>query len=194
MKPFTKNMFESELAEYYDLMRQYRDYDAECEFANNIIQKRHPDAKSILDIFCGTGEHAIRMAQRGYTLTGIDASQDMINIAKEKTDKVGVSVDYKCTDINDFKSTQIYDAAYCLGYTFLYMLTHADVLDFFKIIHNTLTPEGVFLLDFINGWSLIKKFTRDKSFYQNENVLVRTNFIIFFRIRSTFNFHDMRTR
>ena len=172
MKPFAKNIFESELAEYYDLMRQYRDYDSECEFADNIIQKRYPNAKNVLDIFCGTGEHAIRMAQRGYTVTGIDASQDMINVAKEKTNRAGVSINYQCTDINNLKSANKYDAAYCLGYTFLYMLTHADALDFFKVIHNALTPEGVFLLDFINGWSLIKEFTQDKYFYQNEKVKI----------------------
>ena len=172
MKPFAKNMFESELAEFYDLMRQYRDYDSECRFADNIIQKRYPNAKNVLDIFCGTGEHAIRMAQREYMVTGIDASQDMIKLAEEKTNRAGVSVNYQCTDINDFQPANKYDAAYCLGYTFLYMLTHTDALNFFKIIHNVLTPEGVFLVDFINGWSLIKEFTRDKYFYQNENVKI----------------------
>lgn len=172
MKPFAKNMFESELAEFYDLMRQYRDYDTECKFADSIIQKHYPNAKNVLDTFCGTGEHAIRMAQRGYIVTGIDASHDMINVAKEKTDRAGISVNYQCTDISNLKSANKYDAAYCLGYTFLYMITHADALDFFKIIHDALMPEGVFLLDFINGWSLIKEFTRDKYFYQNEKVKI----------------------
>ena len=172
MRPFSKNMFESELAEFYDLMRQYRDYDLESKFADIIIQNCYPNAKNVLDIFCGTGEHAIKMAQRGYVVTGIDASQDMINLAEEKTKKAGVSIDYHCTDIKNFIPTSKYDAAYCLGYTFLYMLTHSDVLDFFKIIHDILVPEGVFLVDFINGWSLIKGLDRDKYFYQNEKVKI----------------------
>lgn len=172
MKPFTKNMFESELVEFYDLMRQYRDYDSECKFADAIIQRRYPNANNILDIFCGTGEHAIKMAQRGYIVTGIDSSQDMINLAEGKTNRAGVSVNYQCNDIKDFKPTDKYDAAYCLGYTFLYMLTHTDVLDFFKIVHDVLASEGVFLVDFINGWSLTKGLDRDKYFYQSERVKI----------------------
>ena len=172
MKPFTRNMFESELAEFYDLMRQYRNYESECDFANNIIQKHFPKAKDVLDTFCGTGEHAIKMAQRGYSVTGIDASQDMINIAEEKTDKAGLSVNYQCTDVRDYKPTEKYDAAYCLGYTFLYMLTHSSVIEFFKSIHNVLVPGGVFLVDFINGWSLIKGSDRDRYFYQHDEVKI----------------------
>lgn len=172
MKPFTKSMFESELAEFYDLIRQYRDYDSECNFTDSIIQRRYPKAKNVLDIFCGTGEHAIKMAKRGYVVTAIDASPDMINLAKEKTKRAGVSIAYHCTDIKNFVPTGKYDAAYCLGYTFLYMLTHNDVMDFFKIIHNALVPEGVFLVDFINGWSLVKEPTRDKYLYQNDKVKI----------------------
>ena len=73
MKPFTRNMFENELAEFYDLMRQYRNYESECDFADSVIKKRFPKANSVLDVFCGTGEHAIKMARRGYAVTGIDA-------------------------------------------------------------------------------------------------------------------------
>lgn len=170
MKPFTRNMFETELAEFYDLMRQHRDYGLECDFADSIIQSRYPRARNVLDICCGTGEHAVRMAQRGYIVTVIDASPDMINLAEKKAEREGVSIDYHCTDIKNFVHTNKYDAAYCLGYTFLYMLTHTDAMDFFKTIHGALVSEGVFLVDFINGWSLVTEPTRDKYFYQDEKV------------------------
>ncbi len=55
VRPFKKNMFEDELAEFYDLMRRYRNYDLECSFADGIIRSRCPNAKNVLDIFCGTG-------------------------------------------------------------------------------------------------------------------------------------------
>lgn len=172
MKPFTKSMFENELAEFYDFMRTFRNYDLECKFADEMIKSYSPNARNILDICCGTGEHAIRMAQRGYTVTGVDASQDMINIAQEKTNRAGVSVRYERTDIRDFKPSAQYDAAYCLGYTFLYMLTHTDVLEFFDKVKNVLIPGGVFLVDFMNGWSFLKEPSRDKFFYQAEGLKI----------------------
>ncbi len=172
MKPFRKNMFEGELAEFYDLMRQYRNYDLECSFADEIIHSRCPNAKDVLDIFCGTGEHAFRMAQRGYAMTGVDASQDMIAVAQAKNDTARVSVSYQCSDITDLEAAGQYDAAYCLGYTFLYMLSHTDVRSFFEIVHNALVPGGVFLVDFINGWSLMGGSGGDKRFHQSEGVRI----------------------
>ena len=115
MEPFNKNMFEDELAEFYDLMRQYRNYDLECSFADATIRRARPYASRVLDIFCGTGEHALRMAQRGYAVTGIDASQDMLAVAQAKCEAAQVSVDYQRTDIFDFVHASQYDAAYCLG-------------------------------------------------------------------------------
>ncbi len=172
MKPFKKNMFEDELAEFYDLMRRYRNYDLECSFADEIIQSRCPNAKNILDIFCGTGEHALRMAQRGYVVTGVDASQDMIAVAQGKNDTARVPVNYQCSDIAALEAAGQYDAAYCLGYTFLYMLSHTDVRNFFEMVHNALVPGGVFLVDFINGWSLMDGPGRDKRFHQSEEVRI----------------------
>ena len=172
MKPFTKNMFEDELAEFYDFMRTFRNYDLESKFADDVIKNFNPSAKNILDVFCGTGQHAIRMAQRGYTVTGIDASRDMLNVAQDKTHSAGVSVRYECADIKDFKPARRYDAAYCLGYTFLYMLTHTDVLEFFRTVSNALIQGGVLLVDFINGWSFLKEPERDKYFYQSKEVKI----------------------
>ncbi len=38
MVAFSKNMFESELVEYYDLMHHHRNYRLECQFVDNLIQ------------------------------------------------------------------------------------------------------------------------------------------------------------
>jgi len=169
---YSHNMFEAELAQYYDVMRQYRDYAKECQFAHDLIQKYYPGAKHVLDIACGTGGHAIEMAQRGYDVTAIDKSQDMINIAREKAEKAGVTIDFDCIDVNDLSSIGEFQAAYCLGYTFLYMTNYADVVEFFTTVHEVLSPQGVFLLDFINGWSLIEEFHRDKFVYQHEGTTI----------------------
>jgi len=172
MVAYSKNMFESELAKYYDAMHQHRDYGQECQFANNVIQEYCPGAKRVLDIGCGTGEHAINMAQHGYDVTGIDISQDMIKLAEEKAKRVGGSVDLRCTDIHGLNVDREFQAAYCLGYTFLYMITHSKAMSFLTAVNKALLPQGVFLVDFIDGWALIEGLRQDKFVYQHEGTTI----------------------
>ena len=115
-------MFEAELAKYYDVMHQYRDYAQECKFTDDLIKRKVPKAKKVLDICCGTGEHAIRMACLGYEVTGVDQSQDMLDIAVNKANSSGQSIDFICSDIFELGIKNEFEVAYCLGYTFLYML------------------------------------------------------------------------
>jgi SAM-dependent methyltransferase len=173
MKKFSANMFETELAKYYDMMRQYRDYDKECSFADKLIRKNAPKAKLVLDLCCGTGEHAIRMARLGYKVIGVDQSQDMLDIAAAKAMASGFSIEFICKDIFKLDIKEQFDAAYCLGYTFLYMTTNSDVRGFFKVIRNALLPGGFFLVDFINGLSLIKDFDKDEFIYQHKDATIK---------------------
>jgi len=166
-------MFKAELAKYYDVMHQYRNYDQECSFTDNLIKRKVPEAKRILDICCGTGEHATRMARLGYEVTGVDQSQDMLDIAVDKAIASGLSIDFICTDVFELGIKEEFKVAYCLGYTFLYVTANSDVRRFFKAVKNALLPRGLFLVDFINGLSLIKDFDKDEFVYHHENATIR---------------------
>ncbi len=165
-------MFQAELAKYYDLMRQYRDYDQECRFADSIIQKYRPGTRKVLDICCGTGAHALRMARLGYEVTGVDLSPDMLDIARGKAKRADLPIDLRCIDVRKLNEIEVYQAAYCLGYTFLYMTKYSEVMSFFETVNRTLSVGGVFLLDFINGWSLIEEFQQDHFVYEDENTTI----------------------
>jgi len=51
MGTFSKNMYEAELAKYYDLMRQYRNYDLERRFIDAIINPHFPYQTGLIGIF-----------------------------------------------------------------------------------------------------------------------------------------------
>ena len=71
----------------YDNRVYYRlvDYEADCDFLAQVFQKHSPGrVETILDVGCGTGNHAYILAKRGYRVTGIDLSPEMINAAKRK--------------------------------------------------------------------------------------------------------------
>lgn len=78
--PFAKNY-----AEIYDLLYKDKDHSAEAIAIHHLIQKYRPGAKTILDLGCGTGDHAIALTKLGYVVTGLDLSADMIDLARKKT-------------------------------------------------------------------------------------------------------------
>src|SRR5579885_2460171 len=68
----------------------------------------------ILDVGCGTGRHSIELAKRGYEVTGIDLSNGMLSVAKEKASAAGVQVEWIQADATCFEPSQKYDAALCV--------------------------------------------------------------------------------
>ena len=86
---------------YEELFTNYaRTYDTECYTAGtsgevDFLEKEfgHDRSKSILDIGCGTGRHAIELARRGYSVTGIDLSASQLERAGQKAKEAGVHID-----------------------------------------------------------------------------------------------------
>ena len=172
MNSFSESLFTGKLARYYDLMHQHRDYSRESRFVDQLVQKTWSGAKRILDISCGTGEHAMRMAEAGYQVTAIDASPDMLDIAQKKAELKGLSICFKCQDFRDLDFEEEFEAAYCLGYTFLYIRTYAEIGAFFDKIHRALSTSGVFILDFLNGWRLIEEYPKRKFVCRDEETTI----------------------
>ncbi len=54
----------------------------------------------VLDVGCGTGNFSIRLASLGCRVTGIDMSEDMLAIAREKADRLGLDIDFVHMDIH----------------------------------------------------------------------------------------------
>ena len=67
-------------AQYYDLLYSVKDYKAEVEYVSGLIQKFLPGARSMLDVGCGTGSHGYLFAERGFHVTGVDRSAEMVAV------------------------------------------------------------------------------------------------------------------
>jgi ubiquinone/menaquinone biosynthesis C-methylase UbiE len=70
--------------------------------------------KRILDIGCGTGRHAIELAKRGYTVTGIDLSESQLKRAREKATEAKANVQFEQSDARTLKYKDEYDVALIL--------------------------------------------------------------------------------
>jgi 2-polyprenyl-3-methyl-5-hydroxy-6-metoxy-1,4-benzoquinol methylase len=106
----------------------------------------------ILDIGCGTGRHSIELARRGYSVKGIDLSDNMLNRAKEKAIEAGVSIDFQLADARSFHYPEQFGLVImlCEG---AFSLMETDEMNF-SILRNAieaLKPGGKFIFTCLNA-------------------------------------------
>lgn len=68
----------------YDTLMAHAPYDQWVEWIENTLSAYGKDAVRILDLACGTGEMSVRLAEKGYDVTGVDISEDMLAQAQQK--------------------------------------------------------------------------------------------------------------
>ena len=141
-----------EYSDYYDLIYSNKDYKIEVDYIISLIKKYAPEARSILDLGCGTGRHANLLAECGYVVVGVDYSEVMINIARNKLD-----TDYKRNaknltflqgDARNFKSKHKFDLVISLFHVFSYLNSNEDVENYFRTISCNLAPHGFAFFDY----------------------------------------------
>ena len=72
-------------ADQYDLLYGDKDYEAECDLLCEAFRRWGTGpVESVLDLGCGTGNHAIPLAKRGFQVTGVDVSPGMLAHAEAK--------------------------------------------------------------------------------------------------------------
>ena len=71
-------------SQYYDAFYKNKDYNDEAKRVAALIRQFDPQAKTLLELGCGTGNHAAFFAKMGYTTTGLEISEEMVALAKEK--------------------------------------------------------------------------------------------------------------
>jgi SAM-dependent methyltransferase len=134
----------SEAPELYDLIyQQFKDYAQESGQIAALLERIHPDAESVLDVACGTGEHARILRTRGYEVDGVDIEPAFIRIARQKNP--GGS--FFEADMLSFDLGRRYDVVMCLFSSIAYVKTLAKVRSALENFRRHLAPRGVVLVE-----------------------------------------------
>ncbi len=140
----------NELSSVYEAMYQtFIDYDEEYDYYSKIAKRNN--SASILEVGCGTGHLASLFIKNNFRYTGIDISQDMLNIAKQKN----LDANFINADARLFKLVNKVDAALITGRTISYFITNEDVCNAFKSIRSNLNPPGILVFDCIDASKFI---------------------------------------
>lgn len=142
-------------ASYYDLLYRDKDYSAEAEYVGSHICKHAPQAKDILELGCGTGAHAEKLARMGYHVHGVDMSEEMLIRAEARKAAlpadVAARLSFYLGDVRSVRTKQTCDVVISLFHVTSYQATNADLAAFFETAATHLSPGGLFLYDFWYG-------------------------------------------
>ena len=135
----------TESAEFYDqIYSRFKDYQKESTAIHELIAKEAPATKTILDVACGTGEHARILSQEyGYEVDGIDLDESMVKLAQKKNS----TGSFYCSDMTDFKIDRSYDAVICLFSSIGYVKTLERVTETLLAFKKHTHKNGMILVE-----------------------------------------------
>ena len=131
----------------------------------------------ILDAPCGHGRLANLLAERGMSVTGVDASPEFIKLGREDAMERGVEVDYRIGDLRDLGVDGPFDAVVCWFTSFGYFDDdgNQEVLDEFARV---LRPRGKLGIETIHHDGFVRRFTPApfaSTTFQGEDVMIDTS-------------------
>jgi 2-polyprenyl-3-methyl-5-hydroxy-6-metoxy-1,4-benzoquinol methylase len=113
----------------------------------------------VLDLACGRGRIAIRLAQRGCRVTGIDLSPRSLELARADAEAAGVELELVHRDMRELDAVEAFDVVLNLWSSFGYFADGADDGRVLAAVARALVPGGTFFIDTINPVALVGSFT-----------------------------------
>jgi SAM-dependent methyltransferase len=186
-------------AKVFDGVMREMPYSEWVAYLEDLILQRGIDRKEILDVACGTGTALIRLAAKGWDCTGIDASARMLALARSKARKASLGITFLRHDMREFSTRRKFPAVSCMYDSINYLLCIADIRKFFRSVHNSLEPGGVFIFDINTEYALSRIWgTRTacfdysdmtsvwKSLYERKNKTVYLEITVFSKTGRTY--------
>lgn len=141
MQPYTGFAF------VYDMFMDNVPYDEWADYVQQLLNKFQINNGLMLELGCGTGSMTRRMAARGYDMIGIDNSEEMLQIAREKSGDRAEGILYLCQDMREFELYGTVRAVISVCDSMNYMLSEEELLTVFRLVNNYLDPQGIFIFD-----------------------------------------------
>lgn len=148
-------VFGSDYAGRYDFLYQDKDYERECDMLADVFTRfADGPVQSVLDLGCGTGNHALPLARRGFAVTGVDRSPGMLEQASRKADALAlgdIRPTFRQGDVRDLHLGQTFDAVLMMFAVLGYQLTNENVASALATVRRHLKPGGLFAFDIWYG-------------------------------------------
>ena len=142
------------LAPIYDSVNGEIDYSAWADFIEAVIAREYKMGKPelVLDLASGTGKMTLELARRGYDMTGVDISCEMLDIARARAEEEGLAerILWLAQDMRELELYGTVDVAVCCLDSINHLVGRGDLDKTLSLVHNYLIPDGLFIFD-VNG-------------------------------------------
>lgn len=132
----------TQTADMYDLIYSFKDYAKEAQSIRDIVATEHPEAKTVLDVACGTAEHAKHLSSI-FAIDGIDLQPRFVQIAQAKVP----AGRFEVADMRRFDLGRRYDVVMCLFSSIGYLTSLDDVTATLQCFGRHLNRGGVILVE-----------------------------------------------
>ncbi|KIP22113.1 Glycine/sarcosine N-methyltransferase [Anoxybacillus ayderensis] len=155
-------------ASWYDQLMSDAPYDQWCALVERAVSS-YQTGKRMLDLGCGTGELALRLAEKGFDVTGVDVSEQMLAIAQMKAQERGVDLSFFQQDMRDFGPFEPFDTIVIFCDSLNYLLQEEDVVATFSRVYDQLKSGGLFLFDVHSLFKMENVFLQHGTFASNDD-------------------------
>ena len=131
----------------YDTFMDNVPYEEWGEYLHGLLLEYGVEDGLVLDLGCGTGTMTEILASKGYDMTGVDFSEEMLDIAMQKRMKSGHDILYLMQDMREFELYGTVRAIVSICDSMNYLTEDGDLEQVFRLANNYLDPGGLFIFD-----------------------------------------------
>jgi len=127
--------------------------------------------EKVLDIACGYGRHSLELAKKGFTVVGVDISQELINYAKFQARELELDIDFICSDIRDLNFVNEFDVVLNLYDGAIgYLENEKENRKIFELISSALKTGGKHLMH-IHSPEYAQKYFPQRAWRMTETLI-----------------------
>jgi ubiquinone/menaquinone biosynthesis C-methylase UbiE len=127
-----------------------------------------PETQKLLDVACGEGSFAVEMSLKGWEVTGVDQSEEMLRLAQHRAQKANTKVNFQKQDMRFLDYSNDFDLATCWFDSLNYNITRDNLQSSFNSVFRTLKPGGWFLFDMNTCYGLSVTWQKNRCYVAQE--------------------------
>ena len=143
-----------EFAEVYDRLMDDFDYPAWAEYYLELIARAGVKVRRMCDCACGTGSMTIQFAKKGITVTGMDLSREMLEVAAVKARRAAQKIMFTAQDMTKLELPRPVDAIVCACDGVNYLTETGATEMFFRAAYAAIKPGGCLAFDISSRYKL----------------------------------------
>jgi ubiquinone/menaquinone biosynthesis C-methylase UbiE len=159
-----------QFAGFYDELMQDAPYDKWVTYVLDRLKKRNFTRNTMLDLACGTGELSVRFAKKGFQVTGVDLSSDMLAVAKAKAEDQRVVIPFFEQDMAELEGLGSFDIIGIFCDSLNYLPSEEKVISTFQRASKSLNQDGILFFDIHSIYKINELFVNQTFTFCDDHI------------------------